>query len=1063
MSTVVKQPSHVVQGARLAGGVVLLLAAVAFAQTPPGRWPLVEHAAETLGSHQVRALAQDARGFLWIGTTDGLFRYDGSRLEPIDMGGAFVSRRAERLAVTPDGGLWCVTPLEARRWLDGRWLPFPTHHQPPGIFHTLATDPTGRAWITTDAGLFQEQPGGGFQPVPGWPGKEAAALWIDERSGDVYVTAPGMLYRRRADGSWKTWGQEVGLPAERLLLLGRDADERLWVFGGYRLLTVSLRSGEVQELHDVVGNHRFDSIQPVPWGGVWIGTNKGLLEYDGRGPARPVPGGPLWVTAFLLDREGSLWTGGQGIQRLAGLGQWRTYTSREGLPSDVIFAIRRDPQGRLWVGTLDGVARTTAQGWELVPGLPRTVFTTIVPDEQGHLWLGGTQLATLFRYGLATGELTRFALEGGKGNERVRHIAFDRAGTLWAATTGGLFRSEGPERRLVHFPLPGRIVNPILVDVLVDSRERLWVAGGSGLAVLEQGQWRRFSMADGLRQEEVLWLTEPQPGRLCVAYGVAHGVDCFRYEQGRLENVLHLDMRSGLTSDNIVFLRADSRGRLWMGSGRGVDRVGPEGVVHFGVAEGLPGEDCDDYGFWEDPDGSVWIGTSKGLGHFRESPSAPPSVPLQVILTRVQAGEQRVMTLEGEAELPHERNTLEFDWASPTFTSGRGVVRQVRLEGLEPDFREEGYRARYVGLPPRRYEFQARARRPHEASWGPVTRFAFVIHPPWWLTWWFRVALATVVVGALGALARWRQHALRARNAQLERLVEQRTRELTQAQEQLVRVEKQATEQRMAGGFAHEMRNALTGAKLLLGGVYREDGRSLCVDNSETLRELFLKFRQHLPAEQRQEVAGLLKRVNVNEEQLDGVLREVDLALGRALGTTHVLLDYARTTRAQPGSERVRALVLAESLVAEYREDFARHEISVELEVGAETVLRGSEAHFLSMLKNLWLNARDAVLDKPVGQRRIRLAIREQGQGHVLEVEDSGTGIAPEHRQAIFEPFFSTKPRSGTGLGLSVVQRLTSLYRGTISLESTVGVGTRFTLLLPHTGAPVSAADAGWR
>jgi signal transduction histidine kinase/ligand-binding sensor domain-containing protein len=1042
----------------VAAVVVLLLAATVSAQTPPGRWPMVEPAANTLGGYTVRSLAQDTYGFLWIGTTDGLFRYDGSRLEPIDMGSAFASHRAERLQVTPDGDLWCITPLEARRWHDGRWLPFPAHQQPPGVFRTLATDPLGRAWIATDAGLFQEQPGGGFQLVPGWPGGEAVALWIDT-SGDVYVTAPGVLYRRGADGSWKTWGQEEGMPGGKLLLPGRDDHGRLWVFGSNRVLAVSLRSGTVQEVLDVVGDRWLDAVQPVPWGGVWIATNRGLLEYDGRGPARFVPGSPPWVTALLLDREGSLWTGGKGLQRVAGRGQWRTHSSREGLPSDVVYAIHRDARGQLWVGTTKGVGRATAEGWERVPGLPPSNYTTIVSEAREAVWLGGYEPGAIFRYTLDTGKLTRFSLEEGSGNERVPRLLFDRQGTLWAATSNGLFRAEGLERRFVRFPIPGRISNPNLVDLLVDSRERLWVSGGIGLAVIEKGRMRRFSLADGLRHDEVYWLAEPQPGRLCVAYGPANGVDCFRYENERLEKVLHLGTSTGLASDNVEILVSDSRGRLWIGTGRGVDRVDAAGLVHFGVVEGMTGEDCSSKAFWEDPDGGVWIGTGNGLSHFQESPLAQPPAPLQVILKRVQAGAQQVPSLEGEPELPYARNTLEFDWATPTFTSGRGVVHQVRLEGLEPEFREEEYRARYVGLPPGRYEFQARARRPME-GWGPVTRFAFVIRPPWWLTWWFRLALVLVGAVTLWALARWRQHALRARNTQLEQLVEQRTRELTEAQEQLLQLEKHATERRMAGGFAHEMRNALTGAKLLLGGVYREDGRSLCVDNSETLRTLFLKIRQHLPVEQRQEVAGLLKHINGNEEQLDGVLRDVDQALVRALGTTNVLLDYARTTRSWPGSERVRALTLAEALLAEHREDFARHEIVVELQVGAETVLRGSEAHFMSMLKNLWLNARDAVLEKPAAQRRIRLAIREQGQGHLLEVEDTGTGIAPEHREAIFEPFFSTKARNGTGLGLSVVQRLTLLYGGSITVDSTVGVGTRFTLLLPRTGIPVSAEDA---
>ena len=1044
----------------LATLAMLVVSAAASGQTPPGRWPFVPHAADVLGGYEVFALAQDTQGFLWIGTTDGLFRYDGSRLEPIDMGSAFQSHRVDGLHATPDGGMWCVTPLEARKWKDGRWLPLPAHQQPPGLFRTLATDPQGRAWMGTDVGLFQEQPGGGFQPVPDWPGTEARVLQIDP-TGDVYVTAPGVLYWRSVDGRWKSWGREAGLPEDMLYLLGRDADKRLWVFGSRRALAVSLHSEQVEELPLQIGDSRWlYTVQLVPWGGIWMATNRGLMEYDGQGAARPVPGSPPWANTFLLDREGSLWVGGQGIHRLAGRGQWRNHTSKEGLPSDAVFPIRRDPRGQLWVATRQGVARTTETGWQRVPELPETLFTAIVPDGQGHVWFGGNAPGAVLRYELETGESTRLPLEGGNGKEEVRRLAFDQQGTLWAATSSGLFKSEGPERRLVRIPIPGRITNARLLDVLVDAQGQVWASGLMGLAVLEQDQVWRFSRADGLRQDEVSWLAEPQPGRVCVAYANANGMDCFRYEKGRLENVLRLDRSTGLASDNIFSLAADSRGRLWIGTGRGLDRVDAAGVTHFGVAEGMPGEDCNSHGFWEDADGSVWIGTSSGVGHFRESPNPQPPVPLQTVLTGVRAGEQQVPSVTDEVELPYERNTLEFEWAAPTFIAGKGVVKQVRLVGLEAEFREEEHRARYVGLPPGNYEFQARARRLRE-DWGPVTRFGFVVLPPWWQTWWFRMGLAAVVVGAVAALVRWRQHALRARNAQLEQLVAQSRQELLQAQEQLVQMEKEATERKMAGGFAHEVRNALTGAKLLLGGVYREDGRSLCEDNSQLLRELFLKIRQQLSVEQRQEAAGLIKQLNGNEEQLDGVLRDVDRALERALGTTHVLLEYARTTRAQPGTAPVQALKLAQALVAEYREDFARQEIVVQLEVAEQTVLRGSEAHFLSMLKNLWLNARDAVLEKPVGQRRIRLAIREQGSGHVLEVEDSGVGIAPEHRESIFEPFFSTKPRTGTGLGLSVVQRLTSLYGGTIEVRSTVGVGTCFTLHLPQTGLAAAGTEVG--
>lgn len=289
--------------------------------------------------------------------------------------------------------------------------------------------------------------------------------------------------------------------------------------------------------------------------------------------------------------------------------------------------------------------------------------------------------------------------------------------------------------------------------------------------------------------------------------------------------------------------------------------------------------------------------------------------------------------------------------------------------------------------------------------------------------------------------------------AGLEVVVDERTRALREAQARLIALEKEATEVQMAGGFAHEMRNTLTGAKMLLGRVYIEnEGRaSLCVENSRKLKEIFLRIKDHTTPEVRAAVAVLLKQLNGNEEVIDTVLGDVGEALERALATTHVILDYARLGRERPGSALVRARPLVEAIVRESEGDFAAHGILVETEIDPDCILVGKQAHYYSIVKNLLLNARDALVENDdQADRIIRIRIEDDPLRCVLRVTDTGGGIPAEHRARIFEPFFSTKPETGTGLGLGVVRKLVALYGGSIEVDSDVGRGTSFCILMPR-------------
>ncbi|HYO69585.1 MAG TPA: ATP-binding protein, partial [Archangium sp.] len=410
------------------------------------------------------------------------------------------------------------------------------------------------------------------------------------------------------------------------------------------------------------------------------------------------------------------------------------------------------------------------------------------------------------------------------------------------------------------------------------------------------------------------------------------------------------------------------------------------------------------------------------------------------------------------------RNTLEVEVRAHTFLNEGQVQHEVRLVGLEPEWRLlEGHQARYTALAPGTYEFQAHSRHAH-GPWGPTASLSFVVLRPWWRTWWFYAGCLLGLGGVFSLAVHTRERTARRQRARLEALVALRTRELEQAQAQLVQMERETTEQQMAGGFAHEMRNALTGAKMLLGTVLSiggEPGRSLCVRNGALLKDLYLELREHLPPGARPRVATVLKELNGNEARMDQVMQDTDEALSRALSVTQLILEYARLGRERPSPEPTRVLEMLTSLLEESREDFAAHAITVHVEGSGDCTVAIKPIHLYSLLKNLVLNARDALVEKSgSGAREIHITWGEEPEWAVLRVGDTGTGMPAEVRERIFEPFFSTKPDEGTGLGLNVVRKLVKLYGGTISVESEPGRGTCFTLTLPRPASPPQARPA---
>lgn len=277
----------------------------------------------------------------------------------------------------------------------------------------------------------------------------------------------------------------------------------------------------------------------------------------------------------------------------------------------------------------------------------------------------------------------------------------------------------------------------------------------------------------------------------------------------------------------------------------------------------------------------------------------------------------------------------------------------------------------------------------------------------------------------------------------LEEKVKQRTEQLERAHRTIITLEKQAVEQQMAGGFAHEMRNAISAADAVLASMII-DGESIATRSLRRLEQVADTLSPELSEAARTLLDDHLARAEVETSKLERALQIASGATTRALDVTRQILEYSYLGRQEPGQSLVSLRVVLDEILDELTEDFTEHAIEVGLDCPADAQVVALPSHLHSILKNTVDNARDALLDRPVDEapRTLEISVAPVDDQLEIVIRDNGSGISSEHHPQIFQPFFTTKPTTGTGLGLSLVSKLLSLYGGTIDLDSEVEQGT---------------------
>jgi PAS domain S-box-containing protein len=713
--------------------------------------------AEGLHNLVVRSIAQDASGYLWIATDDGVSRYDGEKFTRFGLDQGMRSTVSLVVGVAPDGNVCVGTASGLVCWDGTRFSDAGTAGLPGGPVHSLVVH-RGQLWAGTAGGLYVRDEGA-FTRAPGWRGQDAVkALWADDAG--LVAGDGGRVMTSAGDGVWRELSN-AGLAGDRIESVLRDRAAALWIRSTRHLWRLQPGAQRVEDLTaGLPPGNEFPrapgSMVNGPHGEVWLASDAGVVYRDGdrwrvidRGAG--LPGSGAWT--LFVDREGTLWVGSIGLFQQRGRGLIERYDRSNGLPGDVAWSFARDREGTLWVGTNRCLARMVGGAWECFPGSENRVVRSFVFPPQGGVFLGGAPADLLYidRAGHATSlgrELARPV------DQVILALAIGLEGDLWIATRVGLFRLPGA----VPGPVERVTIPGIMIDAwfntLIVGDGRLWTASSHGIAALHDSVWRVYGPESGFHSPAMRYIVRAGDHEYCVAYTEAIGVTCFDVRGDAISRLRHIGVADGLISGSVYFLGSDRASRLWIGTGDGVNVPTPRGMDRFGESDGLAGNDSTANAFLADADGSVWLGSSGGVTHVLAQRYTGPPEPPRVVLRGGRLGDRVLREHElADLETPHDLNTITLEFGSDRLSDADRIEYQVRMAPLESEWiATRSHQARYPGLFPGRYEFQVRAR-VGAGAWGPVAVAVLVVDPAWWQSRWVLAVACLAILLAIGAVA----------------------------------------------------------------------------------------------------------------------------------------------------------------------------------------------------------------------------------------------------------------------------------------------------------------------
>jgi ligand-binding sensor domain-containing protein/signal transduction histidine kinase len=674
---------------------------------------------------------------------------------------------------------------------------FPSPARPSRMVNVLREDRDGSIWCGTSYGVYRLKPANGrwdFQFVDMGMGEIAddhtlVEAMVLDADGSLWVGTGVGLYRRSSlNGRVEKYTTQNGLPGDFIQSLLLDSQKRIWVGTRYNGLcrlvsTIKPNQSIVENYYttkDGLGNNWIAALFQSSEGTLWVGTTTGLSKFDagsGKFTSFTTTNGlsDAEVWALTEDRDGSLWLGtaNGGVMKLVQNG-FLTYDVNDGLANAHVISIFEDrtgairvitsDSGKKFINAFDGKRFSSlwpqsfrAGGW----GWNQTTFQ----DHTGEWWLdsadGVYRLPKIDRFEqLKQAPVKKhYTTKDGLGANDVFRLYEDSQGDVWISGISngpaGLTRWERATETLHRYG-PAEGIDDCPTAFRDDKKGNLWIGfyAGDKMARYAGGRFTFISETEGKPAGMIRALYLDSRNRLWIGSSRGGLARIDRTEDEHPQFVSYTTAE-GLSSNDVWSITEDRWGRIYLGTGRGLDQLEPDTghIRHYTAADGLARGQVEEA--FRDRDGNLWFGTPEGLSRFVPQPEPQQEAPPILISgLRIAGATQRISTL-GETEisslvLDPQQKDLQIDFVGLDFLPGDITRYQYKLDGADKDWSAPSLQrsVSYANLSPGKYRFFVRAvNSAGIASQRPAV-MSFTILPPIWQRWWF-IALAAVAIGLI--------------------------------------------------------------------------------------------------------------------------------------------------------------------------------------------------------------------------------------------------------------------------------------------------------------------------
>ncbi|RDY26882.1 histidine kinase [Romboutsia weinsteinii] len=1020
-----------------------------------------------LSQSTVESIFQDSRGYIWIGTNDGLNRYNGFEMK------VYKSKKNDKNTIASNHIL------------------------------SIEEDKKGNLWVGTDNGISKINLNDTSIVNYKYDSDNSKYYNIHSilitKNGDVIIGTCGGLYyyNEKSDDFERILDGDSILTSQDVIDIKEDKDKNIWIATGKGLNKVDIKNKKIykysSQQENSISSNKINSLMFDNDENLWISTDdSGINKLNIKTNEVEIYAFdeddkfsiPSNVTRDMLqDQNGTIWIATEkGLSNHIGSGKFATYNNKNydnnSLVNNIVYTVMEDSTGMIWAGTYTGISTfdptNQIKQYKSDPldknSLSDNVIHGVYEDEDGLLWVG-TRDKGLNIVNRENDEYVKF-YEGNTDydlNSNSIRVITGKDNIIWIGTRNGINEVNKDTMVIEKYTVNKGLVSNNIKSILLDSKGYLWIGTPDGLDILDTSTKEIINMTSVLNENDILdtyieEIYEDSDGIYWIGNFILGGLIKINPYDKSIKTYMTYDIDSEeYDEDSIKSIRSiteDKKGNLWIGTSDGLVRFNKssESFKRYTDKDGLPNNTI--YGILIDDDGNPWISTNNGISKFdlkiNKFSNLSSTDGLQSsefngkAYYKSKSGEflfggvkglnsfypdkilnssyKPIITFDNfevEGKIYSNINGLSFKYNDNSirikyfiteYKKNNNIQFRYKLEGSMDDWiTSSSNEVIFNELDSGEYTFKIQARS-QNGNLSKMSRVGFKIEPPLW-----RSDKAIVLYTVLVLILIYR-HATKVRR--LDKLVGKKTEELSKQMERnnellnkIIEVERNKNNYFV--NLSHELRTPLN-----------------VISSVEQLITNLSKSEE-----------------GIGKEKLEYYLDVMRKNLTRLLSLINNIID---TTKIENGKYNIiledqDIVYIVEETTLGLKDAIESFGINLIIDTNVEEKMVICDKYEIERcIVNLVSNA--SKFTPKNGS--IKVDIKDLGERVMISVEDTGIGIDKKYHESIFDRFNqvvdkNTEVKGGSGLGLTITKHIIDLHNGEIYVESEKDKGTKFTIILP--------------